>query len=356
MRSAVYHGREDLRIEDVPEPSVGPEEVKIEVAIAGICGSDLHEYAGGPISIPDDEPHPITGETLPVVMGHEYGGRVVDVGTDVTGISIGDEVAVNPVLWCGECRYCHAGKYHLCESIGFVGLAGTGGGFAKYATVDHHQAIQLPDGVPLELASLVEPFSVGLHAVRNSEFEAGDKATVFGTGPIGLTIVQTLAAAGASDVYAVEPRDARRDLAAACGADVTLDPGATDALSKIQELSNGGVDATFEVAGVGVTVRDAINAVKNDGSVTIVSIFEESVEFDPNDVVYGERTISGTLAFEAGPLSADAFEPVLGMFADKSLDPEALVTNEIELEAIVDEGFEELLDPASDDVKILVKP
>lgn len=356
MRSAVYHGREDLRVENISKPSPAANEVLIEVEIAGICGSDLHEYAGGPIAIPDDEPHPITGKTLPIVMGHEYGGRIVEIGSEVTGMSVGDEVAVNPVLWCGECRYCNAGKYHLCESIGFVGLAGSGGGFTEYATVNHHQAIPLPDGVPLELSALVEPFSVGLHAVRNSEFKAGDDVAVFGTGPIGLTIVQTLAAAGAGEIYAVEPREARRKLATKCGADVTLDPSAENELDLIAERSNGGVDATFEVAGVGATVRNAINAVKKDGSVTIVSIFEDSVNVDPNDIVYGERTVSGTLAFEAGPLSQQAFGPVLDMIADGSLDPATIVTDRIGLDAIVEDGFEELLDPSSDNVKILVEP
>lgn len=356
MRAAIYHGREDIRVEDQPEPAVTDTQVKIEVAACGICGSDLHEYAAGPIFIPSDDPHPVSGETLPIPMGHEFAGEVVEVGSDVTDFDAGDAVAVNPILWCGDCRYCEAGKYHLCESNGFVGLAGGGGGFAEYVTVEETQTVALPDGVPVEHGALVEPFSVGLHAVRNSGFEPGDDAAVFGTGPIGLTVVQTLAASGASDIYAVEPRESRRALAAESGADVVIDPTDEDAVSAIADATDGGVDTAFEVAGIGQTVRDAITATKHDGDITIVSIFEEAVEFNPNDVVLGERTVTGTLAYEGGPRSAVEFGAVLDLFADGSLDPEALITGSIGLDAIVEDGFESLLDTDSDDVKILVEP
>ncbi|WP_197431364.1 alcohol dehydrogenase catalytic domain-containing protein [Halorubrum sp. CBA1125] len=249
MRSAIYHGREDIRVEEYPEPETGPNDVKIDVSACGICGSDLHEYAAGPISIPDDEPHPVTGETLPLPMGHEFAGRVTEVGSNVSEIAVGDKVAANPVIWCGECRYCLEGEYGLCESNGFVGLSGWGGGFSEYTTVDRRQAVPIPESVPLEYGPLVEPFSVGLYAIRNSEFSPGDSVAVFGTGPIGLTVVQLANAAGAGPIYAVEPRDFRREIAAESGADVTLDPTAESALDVINADTNGGVDVAFEVAG-----------------------------------------------------------------------------------------------------------
>ena len=288
-------------------------------------------------------------------MGHEFGGEVVAVGDDVEDITVGDTVAVNPIVYCGECRYCEAGTYHLCESVGFVGLAGGGGGFSEQVAVPAEKAIPLPESVPAEYSALVEPFAVGLHAVRNAEFEPGDSVAIYGTGPIGLTVVQAASAGGAGTVYAVEPQDSRREKAAEFGADVTIDPTNEDAVEMIMDQSDGGVDATFEVAGIGPTVRDAIVSTKKDGSVTIVSIFEEHIEIDPNPIVLGERSISGTLGYEGGPRSDIEFKAVLKMFADGTLDPEPLITSRIDLDAIIDDGFEALLDDDREEVKILVE-
>ncbi|MBP2249923.1 (R,R)-butanediol dehydrogenase/meso-butanediol dehydrogenase/diacetyl reductase [Halarchaeum solikamskense] len=356
MRAAVYHGREDVRVEEIEEPTVGDGDVLVEVAACGICGSDLHEYAAGPIFVPGEEPHPVSGETAPIPMGHEFGGTVTAVGNDVTDVDVGDVVAVNPILYCGDCRYCTAGRYHLCESLGFIGLSGGGGGFAEQIAVPREKVVSFPDSVSPAYAALVEPFSVGLHAVRNADFEAGDDVAVFGTGPIGLTVVQAARAAGARTVYAVEPQATRRDLAAEVGADVTLDPSATDALETLLAETDGGVDATFEVAGIEQTVRDAITAAKHDGSVTIVSIFEDDVAFDPNEIVLGERAIGGSTAYAAGPRGGVEFNAVPDMFADGTLDPDPLVSDRIALDDIVDDGFDALLDPDREAVKILVEP
>ncbi|GGM60378.1 (R,R)-butanediol dehydrogenase/meso-butanediol dehydrogenase/diacetyl reductase [Halarchaeum rubridurum] len=356
MRAAVYHGREDVRVEEIEEPTVGDGDVLVDVAACGICGSDLHEYAAGPITVPDAEPHPVTGERAPLPMGHEFGGRVAAVGSDVTDVAVGDTVAVNPVLYCGDCRYCTGGNYHLCESLGFVGLSGNGGGFAEQVAVPREKVVAFPDSVPAEHAALVEPFSVGLHAVRNADFEAGDDVAVFGAGPIGLTVVQAAVAAGARTVYAVEPQETRRDLAGEVGADVTLDPSAMDALDALLNATDGGVDATFEVAGIEATVRDAIAAAKHDGSVTVVSLFEEDVALDPNEIVLGERSVGGSAAYEAGPRGGVEFDAVPDMFADGTLDPEPLVSDRIALDDVVAAGFEALLDPERDAVKVLVEP
>ena len=181
MRAALYHGQEDVRIEETESPSVGPEQVHLDVDSAGIRGSDLHEYVAGPIFIPNKEPHPVSGETAPLTLGHEFSGVVTEVGDAVTHLRRGDEVAVNPILCCGECRQCIGGNYHLCDSGGFLGLSGGGGGFAENIVIDAEKAVPLGDGVSLEAGALVEPLSVGLHAVRRSGLRAGDTAAVFGS-------------------------------------------------------------------------------------------------------------------------------------------------------------------------------
>jgi len=193
MRAAVYHGREDVRIEQVEERAIAPGSVRVAVEACGICGSDLHEYAEGPIAIPADHPHPLTGETLPLTMGHEFAGTVVETGGGVDDPEVGDAVVVNPIVACGECRYCTGGRYSLCDSLMNIGIHGGGGGFAERVVVSAENAVALPEGVSFEQGALVEPLSVGLHAVRRSGLAAGDTAAVFGAGPVGLGVLQAAA-------------------------------------------------------------------------------------------------------------------------------------------------------------------
>ena len=132
MKAARFHGPGDIRIDDIPEPSVGPGQVKVDVEWCGICGTDLHEYLEGPIFIPPKgSPHPLTGQEMPVVMGHEFAGVIAEVGAGVTNVKEGDRVAVEPYDVCGECSACAIGRYNICRKLGFVGLDGQQGGFAE---------------------------------------------------------------------------------------------------------------------------------------------------------------------------------------------------------------------------------
>ncbi|MFW5920072.1 MAG: zinc-binding dehydrogenase, partial [Halanaeroarchaeum sp.] len=175
-------------------------------------------------------------------------------------------------------------------------------------------------------------------------------------GPIGLCQIQALRAAGAGPIIVSEPRDERRARAEACGADVLIDPTEEDALKAIRAETGEGVDVAFDVAGVEATFNQAINGTRPGGLVAEVSIFEEALETNPNDLVIPERSIVGSIAYEGGPRSGEEFGMVIDMLEDGRLDPDPLITDRIELEEIADGGFEQLLDPESDQVKILVKP
>ncbi len=356
MRAARWHGQRDIRVEDIDEQPVGPNDVKIDVEACGICGSDLHEYAAGPIFIPAEDPHPVSGETAPITMGHEFSGIVSEVGDDVTSVSEGMPVTVNPIHWCGECRSCLEGKYNLCESLGFVGLSGGVGGLADSLVVSAEKVVPLPEDLPLEYGALVEPLAVALHAARETGLQAGDSVAVLGSGPIGLSVIQVARAAGATPIIVSEPRATRRDFAADCGADVLIDPTEEDAVERIREETGGGVDVAFEVAGISATYNAAIESTHNDGRVMVVSIWEGEVETNPNTIVLSERTVRGSIAYQGGPRSGEEFGMVIDMLADERLDPEALITGRIDLGDVVDDGFEALLDEESDQVKILVSP
>jgi (R,R)-butanediol dehydrogenase / meso-butanediol dehydrogenase / diacetyl reductase len=182
MKAARFHAREDVRIDDLPEPETREGAVKIKVDWCGICGTDLHEYLEGPIFTPAEAPHPLTGERNPVQLGHEFAGHVTEVGSGVTGFAEGDAVTVEPTLFCGQCAECRAGLTNLCPSLGFHGLSGGGGGFAEYTAVPASMVRPLGQ-VPTDLGALVEPLAVGLHAVRRSGVRIGESAVVFGAGP-----------------------------------------------------------------------------------------------------------------------------------------------------------------------------
>lgn len=356
MRAAVYHGQRDLRVEDVAVEPPGPTEVEIEVAYCGICGSDVHEYDAGPIAIPEDDPHPITDETLPLTMGHEFSGTVTDVGDEVNRFEPGDRVTVNPAIWCGDCQFCHRGDYHICVFGGSIGLSGGGGGLAERAVVPSTQVVPVPDQVSLEYAALAEPYAVALHAVRRSTLQAGDTAAIFGAGPIGLGVAQIAKMAGAEDVFVSEPREGRRAIAEQLDVE-TVDPGASNPVRKISSATGGGAEVVYEAAGVESALQQAIRTTLKGGEVTLISVFEEPATIQTNYLMMAERSITGSIAYKTGPRAAQGeFASVLQMLASNRLDPEPLITNRIDLSSIVEDGFEPLLEPEGGQVKILVSP
>lgn len=348
MKAARWYAAKDLRVEEIDEPDPGPGEVKIKVAWTGICGSDLHEYLAGPIFVPVDQPHPLSRGKAPITMGHEYCGSVSELGDGVEGLTVGDRVAIEPIFACGECQACREGKYNLCDSLGFVGLSGGHGGFAAYSVVPAHMVHKMPDELPMEQGAMVEPAAVALHAVRLSRIKAGDKAAVFGAGPIGLLVVEALRVAGAAEIHVVEPSEQRRTMAMELGATSAVSPGDTDAVAAIREATGSGVDVAFEVTGVPAVLSQCIDATTHEGQVLIVSIWESDAAFQPNTVVLKERQLKGTIAYR------NVYPAVMALMVQGYFSAERLVTKRIKLDDIVEQGFEVLVAEKSQ-VKILVE-
>ncbi len=256
MRAAMYYGNHKLEIEDIPEPSAGEGQVKVRVSRNGICGTDLHEYYDGPIFIPPQEPHPLTGKAMPLVLGHEFSGTVTEVGAGVTDVGEGDRVTIEPVYRCGHCRPCKTGRYNLCTSVGFHGLMADGG-MAEYTVVPQNQVYRLPDSIPLEMGALVEPMSVAYHAAVR-EVNDQSRALIYGAGPIGIGLWFALRGMGLTEIDVVEPSSTRRTSIEALGAR-TLDPTAVDVPELIADRTNGdGADAAFDAAGVTPAVESAL--------------------------------------------------------------------------------------------------
>ena len=352
MKAALWYGKNDVRVEEIEEPKVVKGSVKIKVEWCGICGSDLHEYLGGPIFIPVGQPHPLSGNTAPVVLGHEFSGEIVEIGEGATKFSVGDRVAVEPIVACGKCPACREGKYNLCSSLGFHGLCGSGGGFAEYTVFPEEFVHKIPDNMSYEQAALIEPMAVALHSIRMANFKTGDTAIVLGSGPIGLATIECLKAAGAKLVVVLQRKSVRQEYARKAGADVVLDPNEVNIVEEVKKLTGGiGVDAAFETTGSKIGFNTGLDSLKFEGTMVITSIWEGETSFNPNVLVFSEKKIVGTIAYR------HEFPATIAQMSDGRIKAEGYITKKILVDDIVEEGFGALTGPEKKThVKILVTP
>jgi (R,R)-butanediol dehydrogenase/meso-butanediol dehydrogenase/diacetyl reductase len=331
MKAAVFHAQEDLRVEDVAEPAPGPGEVKLQNAFAGICGSDLHVYYSPEAAGLDlEHPHPVTGSTLPQILGHEFSGTVVELGEGVTDVAVGDRVAVWPIYYCGECAACRKGMFNACQKIGFHGLSSNGGGMAEFTTIAASKLHVLPENVDLRMGALVEPMAVAWHAVSRSGADAESTALIAGAGPIGIGVWFALKARGIDKVLVSEPSADRRAIIAALGATV-VDPVNEDLAAAVASMSAGnGVDVAFDAAGAGPAITSGLANLAPGGRLIVVAIHERTMDFLPTQLVMAETEIAGALAY----LPAD-FDAVIEAMSKGVYDTTGWV-QEVELDGVVD--------------------
>jgi (R,R)-butanediol dehydrogenase/meso-butanediol dehydrogenase/diacetyl reductase len=351
MRAARFHGQQNITIDEVPEPVLRPGAVAIDVTWCGICGSDLHEYLEGPIFIPPaGHPHPLSGEEAPVTMGHEFSGTVTALGEGVTDLTVGENVVVEPYFTCGECDMCQAGKYHLCRSMGFIGLSGGGGGLSEKVVVERRWVHPIGD-IPLDEAALIEPLSVGHHAFVRSGAQAGDVALIGGAGPIGLLTAAVLKARGVT-VLMSEVTEARKVKARDTGvADHVIDPTTEDLQARVLELTDGrGVDVAFECSSVNAVLDALIDAVKPGGVVVNVSIWGHPATIDMMKIVLKEIDLRGTIAY------VNDHPEAIQLVREGKVDLKPFITARIDLADVVDQGLDTLINHKDTAVKILVHP
>ena len=351
MRAAVYHGKNDVRVEEVAEPGpLGPRQVRLRPYLSGICGTDLHEYAAGPIVIPT-VPHPLTGAAAPQVLGHEFSGEVLEVGSDVTGVRTGDRVAVMPLIYCGQCYYCLRGLNHLCITMACTGLSWQGGGISEQVVVPDHQVCPLPGAVSDVQGALVEPTAVAAYGVDRTGFRAGDTILVTGAGPIGALATLYAHAGGASLVIVSEPNAKRRALIEAFGVAVVLDPLVDDGPAAVRELTGGiGVDVAAECSGSQGGLSVALESLRAHGTATQVGLHVEPATIDPMALSNRDLSLIGTWCYPVHD-----FPRITALIASGRLPVEKVLTEVIGVRDIVARGFGRLLDPAGDAQKLLVR-
>lgn len=345
MNAAVYYGRQDLRIETVPEPAPGPGDVKLRVKYNGICGSDLHEYYDGPITT-SVTPHPLTGVANPVILGHELCGEIVALGTGVEDLAIGELVAVEPFETCGHCVYCGSGQYNHCALLALHGYNRAGGGLADYTVVKRSMAHRLPLGVSAMQGALIEPLAIAWHTANRCQVQAGQTVAIHGAGPIGVGVFLTLRRRGVETIV-IEPSPLRRAVLAALGARVLLDPTSCDAVAAIRDLTGGrGAHASVDAAGVPASFQAMLHGTRIDGTAVVVAIHHQPVSIPPFDLLMPEIRLTGVA------MSVNAFPSVIEEVARGSYPLDGWVDT-IPLGQLIEGGLERLR--SQQGMKILVQ-
>jgi L-iditol 2-dehydrogenase len=289
MQALLLTKYRQLELTSLERPTLGPRDVLIAIQACGICGSDVHGFDGS------------TGRRIPpLVMGHETAGTVVEIGAEVVRCAVGDRVAVDSLVWCGECDACRQGKTNMCTKRGILGVAcqefRRQGAFAEFLSVPEHIVHHLPPELPFEHAALVEPVSVALHAVGRLAIEPGDRAVVVGSGMIGLLVIQALRVAGCGEVIAIDVEESRLRLAEELGATATI-AAADDPMARVLQLTDGrGADVAVEVVGNEPAFRTAVGSVRRGGQVCLVGNLQAEVPLPLQEVVMREIVLTGSCA------------------------------------------------------------
>jgi L-iditol 2-dehydrogenase len=320
LKVAYLTGIEQVEIRDAPDPGIkNPTDVRLQVETVGVCGSDMHYYRTGRI-----------GDQVvkfPFPVGHELSASVLEVGSDVEDLAVGERVAVDPLVCCGKCDQCTSARPHTCRDQGFLGVPGQlDGALCEQIVMPARCCYKLPDGVTLVQGALIEPFSIGLYAQRLAGDVAGKTIAVLGCGPIGLSVLTALKAAGPANVYMTDIRDNRAELAGRMGAEWTGDPQRQDIVAEICRSEPTGLDLAYECAGERDTADQCLQLVKPGGTVLIVGIPElDRLSFDMNIMRRCEVRIQNVRR------QNECFAPAIDLIAWEKVDLGAMVTHEFPL-------------------------
>ena len=346
MRAAVWHGYKDLRIEEVPVPTPGPGKVLIKVDWAGICGTDRHEYVG-PNFIPVKKPHRLTGRVAPLIIGHEFSGRIEALGEGVSGWKPGDRVTANGSLTCGKCEACRSGRYNVCQKLGFLGV-GDDGAFADYVVVEAAKLFAIPDGVDQRSAAVAEPLACGIHATHLLGDIKGKDVVIIGPGIIGLSAFFGAKLAGAGRILVSGIGEYRKGLIEKNGG-TYVDASAVDLEEFVAEWSDGRLaDVVYECTGFEKTLDQAIRISKPGAKIMVMGVFEKKPVVDMNTLQEAERVLYTSQAH------VNEIAEALEYIKEGKIDPNELITREVTLDTLVEDGFEYLILHGPEQIKVLI--
>ena len=338
MKALVFDAPWKMPFRDVPEPEARAGEVIVRVRAVGVCGSDVHGFTGS------------TGRRKPgIVMGHEFVGEIETIGEGVLGQQVGQRVAVNPLVTCGQYEPCRRGLENICERRLGIGWS-VDGAYAQRVRVPARNLRHLPDSLDWHRGALIEPLAVALRAANLTPLELGATAVVLGAGAIGLLSVLALKRKGAGTVIVSDPNTHRLGLARKIGADHVVDGSEVDAVQAVLDLTDGrGAHAVIEAVGITATVDHSVRMARNGGAITWIGNSAPRVEVPMQEVVTRELRIQGSYGF------GKEFDRALEMLAADSLNVLPL----IELVAPLSQGEQIITDLAKgtlEALKVVLEP
>jgi len=318
MKAAVWRGPGEFSVEDVPAPEPGEGEVLIKTAVVGVCGSDLEVYEG---CFEHAKP--------PMILGHEGGGTVEELGADVRGMDRGNRVMVECVLHCGVCAFCREKRYGLCENGKTIGLIDADGEYAEYFVAPAENCYPLPDSMSWEKAALTDTLAGPGHGLKGIELERGDSAAVFGAGPAGLFFCSLLKERGARSVFVVDIQEHRLMLGRQFGADFAIHAEKEDTVGTILEHTGGrGVDVMVEAAGSPKAFDEGMRVLRKGGQVLLYGLFGGKVSVDLQPIQFCEYRVVGSCGLD--------YSAALEFLVRSSAPVESLVTHRFDLQGLVD--------------------
>jgi len=331
MRAVVFKELgSELGVEDVPEPTPGASDLVLRVKSCGVCGTDLHVSSLPP------------GLPAGTVMGHEFAGEVVEVGRQATGdFRVGDRVCALPYIGCGTCVHCVTGDGMLCASMQSTGLGALPGAYAEYVRVGANEALRLPESVGFREGALVEPLSVGLHAVKKARIAHGANVLVIGAGPVGLSVAVWARFFGARSVVVSERAAGRLELARQFGATDVIDANREEVGPAFEARAGGPPDVIFECVGVPGLLQECIGLAPHRGRIVVVGVCMAPDTIVPAIAVIKEIELAFVVAYHR-----DDFQLTLDMFARGRIPGAAMITDVVDLDGLP-AAFEALKTPST---------
>lgn len=329
MKVALFYGGQDIRVEELPDPKPGPGEALVRVRAAGVCGSDLHNYRG----------HRTASAGVPWQQGHELAGEVAALGEGVSGLIIGQRVAVEAehLLGCGRCSWCKDGQNHLCPERGMRdGERHSSHGFSQFDVCVAKNLHPISNSVSFGAAALVDCYACGVHAMNRSPVPPGGTAAIIGAGAIAMTLGQVLKANGVAQVVMIGTRKQPLDVALSCGAaDKTVCVADTDAVQAVVDITNGeGAAVTYEtVGGQSQLIAQAIAMTRRGGSISVLGLFTVPQQLDATVCMQKELSLKWSNSFSTWNGESE-YRIALGLLESGKLQPEPVITHEYPIEEI----------------------
>lgn len=349
MKAVVSYAPYDNRYEDFPKPVAGAGEIVLKVKGCGICAGDVKAYHGG-IRIWGTSPENRYIEA-PCVGGHEFYGEVVEIGSGVKGIKLGDSLVTEQIIPCGECEFCKQGTYWMCTRSAVFGFKRyANGGFAEYVKLDKNCINhKVPDNFTPEQSVLIEPIACGMHAIERAQIRHSDVVVIAGLGAIGASMVNLASLALPKQVIGIDVKENRLEMGKKYGADIVLNPMKCDVAEEIRKLTGGlGCDVYIEASGSPRSVTQGMDSLKNLGRYVQMGVFAEEVKADWNTIGDGKE-----LSIIGSHLSARTYDSVIKGIGAGAIKTEGLISHKFKLKDW-EKGFEAT--GADDAMKVMLVP